>query len=163
MAQVPAYAGFVVEELPLERFRKRWLTGLERDGIRVGLNWTGTRATGYDVAAVDVDRNLAAATNRRAPSQTRSLGPALEPRQRSMTGRASSCIWAIADVAGKSGARLLALSQRRAGCALRRNVLAGGGLRCDVTGYGRPASSPRRRGQAAEARSGSRPRAPLAE
>lgn len=65
VAEVPAYAGFVVEELPLERFRERWLTGLERDGIRVGLNWSGTRATGYDVAAVDVERNLAAATNRR--------------------------------------------------------------------------------------------------
>ncbi len=68
VAHVHAYAGFIVEELPLERFRERWLTGLERDGIRVGLNWSGTRATGYDVAAVDVERNLAAATNRRAPT-----------------------------------------------------------------------------------------------
>ena len=68
VAEVPAYAGFVVEELPLERFRERWLTGLERDGIRVGLNWSGTRATGYDIAAVDVERNLAAATNRRGPT-----------------------------------------------------------------------------------------------
>lgn len=67
VAEVPAYAGFVVEELPLERFRERWLTGLERDGIRVGLNWSGTRATGYDVAAADVERNLAAVSREQVP------------------------------------------------------------------------------------------------
>lgn len=61
VTQVPAYAGFVVEEVPLERFRERWLTGLARDGIRVGLNWSGARATGYDVAAPEVERSLAAA------------------------------------------------------------------------------------------------------
>lgn len=65
LTQVPAYAGFVVEQIPLDVFRERWLSGLETDGIRVGLNWSGTRATGYDIAATDVERNLAAA--RRLP------------------------------------------------------------------------------------------------
>ena len=32
LRQVPAYAGFVVEEIPLDPFRQRWLIGLERDG-----------------------------------------------------------------------------------------------------------------------------------
>lgn len=69
VAHVPAYAGFIVEELPLERFRERWLTGLERDGIRVGLNWSGARATGYDLAPGDVERNLAARSRERAPRE----------------------------------------------------------------------------------------------
>jgi hypothetical protein len=59
--QVEAYAGFTIESIPLEAFRGRWLPGLERDGILVGLNWSGTKATGYDVTAPDVERNLAAA------------------------------------------------------------------------------------------------------
>jgi hypothetical protein len=61
VTQVPAYAGFRVEEILLDPFRERWLSGLEKDGIRVGLNWSGARATGYDIAAADVERNLAAA------------------------------------------------------------------------------------------------------
>ncbi|MFC8192224.1 DUF2750 domain-containing protein [Cellulomonas sp. NPDC057328] len=61
VAQLPAYAGFVVEEVPLNRFRERWLCGLGSDGIRVGLNWSGARATGYDAAAADVERRFAAA------------------------------------------------------------------------------------------------------
>ncbi|WP_251151085.1 DUF2750 domain-containing protein [Cellulosimicrobium sp. Marseille-Q4280] len=61
VTQAPAYAGFVVEQFSLDDFRERWLSGLEGDGIRVGLNWSGTRATGYDIAAADAERNLAAA------------------------------------------------------------------------------------------------------
>lgn len=66
LTQVPAHSGIVVEEISLDRFRERWLRGLERDEIRVGVNWSGTRATGYDIAAADVERNLAAA----GPSST---------------------------------------------------------------------------------------------
>lgn len=60
-AGVPAYEGFVAVEISLPEFRSRWLPGLERDGIRVGVNWSGANATGYDVAAGDVEANLAAA------------------------------------------------------------------------------------------------------
>lgn len=59
IGNVAAYEGFVVFEVSLEEFRSRWLTGLERDGLLVGLNWSGPSATGYDLAAVDVERNLA--------------------------------------------------------------------------------------------------------
>jgi hypothetical protein len=44
--------------LPLDEWRSRWLPGLSRDGILVGLNWSGDRATGYDVTAEDVERNI---------------------------------------------------------------------------------------------------------
>lgn len=60
VAKVPAYAGFEVVELPLNEWRDRWLPGLQRDGVRVGLNWSGARATGFDLAAADVERNLLA-------------------------------------------------------------------------------------------------------
>ncbi len=46
---VPAYAGFKVVAVPLDVFRQRWLPGLARDGLLVGLNWSGDQATGYDV------------------------------------------------------------------------------------------------------------------
>ena len=46
---IPAYAGFRPKELTLEEFQTRWLDGLERDGLLVGINWSGDRAVGYDV------------------------------------------------------------------------------------------------------------------
>lgn len=58
VAQVPAYSGFVLEEISLGRFRERWLPGMHQDGVRVGLNWSGDRATGYDVPADEVGRYL---------------------------------------------------------------------------------------------------------
>ena len=54
VSTVPAYAAFEVVEVPLDAFLTRWLPGLERDGLRVGLNWSGSRATGYDMAPPDV-------------------------------------------------------------------------------------------------------------
>ncbi len=60
VAKVPAYAGFEVVGLPLAEWRSRWLPGLQSDGIRVGLNWSGETATGFDLSAEDVERNLAA-------------------------------------------------------------------------------------------------------
>lgn len=53
-ASVPAYAGFEVVALPLNEWRERWLPGLTRDGLRVGLNWSGARATGYDYTPEEV-------------------------------------------------------------------------------------------------------------
>jgi hypothetical protein len=59
IASVPAYAGFRPRELTLEEFRTRWLDGLERDGLLVGINWSGASATGYDVEPHDVRQWLA--------------------------------------------------------------------------------------------------------
>jgi hypothetical protein len=49
VAAVPAYAGFEVVELSTTEWRQRWLPRLPRDGILVGLNWSGAAATGYDL------------------------------------------------------------------------------------------------------------------
>jgi hypothetical protein len=60
VATVTAYAGFEVVELPWLVFKDRWVPGLTRDGVLVGLNWSGSRATGYDVSPDDVVRNVEA-------------------------------------------------------------------------------------------------------
>jgi hypothetical protein len=58
VGSVPAYAGFQPHQLSLAEFCERWLPGLERDGLRVGLNWSGERATGYDIFPADVLRRI---------------------------------------------------------------------------------------------------------
>ena len=60
VASAAAYAGFELVEIALHTWREDWLTGLDRDGVLVGLNWAGERAQGYDVASADVLRSLAA-------------------------------------------------------------------------------------------------------
>ncbi len=62
IANVPAYVAFVPDELDLTTWRTRWLPGLQRDGLLVGLNWTGPRATGYDFTSDEVLARLAAAS-----------------------------------------------------------------------------------------------------
>ena len=57
---VDAFAEFAAEAIPLDVWRERWLTGLDKDGVHVGLNWSGSRATGFDLPAADVKRNLSA-------------------------------------------------------------------------------------------------------
>ena len=57
---VDAYNGFEPVQLALDAWRSRWLPGLAEDGIRVGLNWSGARAIGYDLDPRDVERSLAA-------------------------------------------------------------------------------------------------------
>lgn len=46
---VPVYENFLTFEITLEKFLASWLTGLEEDGLYVGVNWSGKRATGYDI------------------------------------------------------------------------------------------------------------------
>lgn len=52
--QVSAYHGFQPHRLELDEFLGQWLSGLEEDGLRVGLNWSGKRATGYDYTPAEV-------------------------------------------------------------------------------------------------------------
>lgn len=61
VSTVAAYADFEVVEVPLDQFLSRWLPGLERDGLRVGINWSGPRATGYDLAPSEIQKRLQAA------------------------------------------------------------------------------------------------------
>jgi Protein of unknown function (DUF2750) len=46
---VQAYRDFEPVEIGLNEFVERWLPGLERDGLRAGVNWSGNRAIGYDL------------------------------------------------------------------------------------------------------------------
>jgi hypothetical protein len=51
---VAAYNGMTITELSLDDWKGRWLPGLERDQLLVGLNWSGASATGYDVSPAEV-------------------------------------------------------------------------------------------------------------
>jgi Protein of unknown function (DUF2750) len=65
---VPPYAGFEPVEIPLTDWRSRWLPDLADKGARIGLNWSGMRATGDDVESdVDVCSDIATAKVRSQP------------------------------------------------------------------------------------------------
>jgi hypothetical protein len=51
---VAAFRGFDVVEIPVDDWLDSWLPGLQRDGLLVGVNWAGARATGFDLAPVQV-------------------------------------------------------------------------------------------------------------
>ena len=51
---VAAYRGFDVVEIPVDDWLDSWLPGLQRDGLLVGVNWAGARATGFDMAPTQV-------------------------------------------------------------------------------------------------------------
>lgn len=61
---VPAYSGFEPEEIPLADFLDNWLPDLERDGLLIGVNWSGPSARGYDVEARDVAQAVRAVAAR---------------------------------------------------------------------------------------------------
>lgn len=63
ISNVAAYRGFEPFEIDLAAFMSRWLPGLARDGLMVGVNWSGNRATGYDVEPNGVLAALAAAAD----------------------------------------------------------------------------------------------------
>lgn len=60
IATVDAYADFEPIEVELDEWRSRWLPGLTEDGLLVGLNWSGNRATGYHVEPAEVQAALRA-------------------------------------------------------------------------------------------------------
>jgi hypothetical protein len=57
---VPAYGGFEPEELTWADFCKSWANDLAGSGLLVGVNWSGPRARGYDLAPADLVRNVEA-------------------------------------------------------------------------------------------------------
>jgi len=61
---VPAFAGMEPFEITLDEWRTKWLPDLAKHGIRVGLNWSGKRAVGYDLPVADLLRNLTAHEDR---------------------------------------------------------------------------------------------------
>jgi hypothetical protein len=51
---VPGYAGFEPYEISWEDFCAPGVPGLIKDNIKVGVNWSGKRAVGYDIEAKKV-------------------------------------------------------------------------------------------------------------
>ena len=49
ISSVAAYAGFEPFEISWSEFESRWVPGLTKDGLIAGVNWSGARATGYDL------------------------------------------------------------------------------------------------------------------
>ncbi|MFI5936855.1 DUF2750 domain-containing protein [Actinoplanes sp. NPDC051494] len=54
VSTVGAFQGFDVVEIPVSDWLDSWLPGLRRDDVLVGVNWAGTRATGYDLMPAQV-------------------------------------------------------------------------------------------------------------
>jgi len=55
---VPAYAGLSPVEISLDEFMAKWLPGLEKDGLLIGVNWSGARATGYDLEPARLKKSI---------------------------------------------------------------------------------------------------------
>jgi hypothetical protein len=60
VSSVDAYTGFEVTGIPLGEWRSIWLPRLEQDGLLLGLNWSGPRATGYDVKPASAMASISA-------------------------------------------------------------------------------------------------------
>nr|WP_127504463.1 DUF2750 domain-containing protein [Actinoplanes solisilvae] len=52
--QVAAYRGFEVVSVDVDEWLGTWLGRLEADRMLVGVNWSGIRATGFDLPAAQV-------------------------------------------------------------------------------------------------------------
>jgi len=57
---VPAYSTFRADEISWEDFTKKWVPGLTKDNMLVGVNWSGSRATGYDIEPKNVQKSVEA-------------------------------------------------------------------------------------------------------
>ena len=62
IATVAAYRDFTPVEIALDVFLQRWAPSLANDGILVGVNWTGDRATGYDIVPARIAECIASAS-----------------------------------------------------------------------------------------------------
>lgn len=60
IATVDAYQGFRTKVISVGEWERRWLPGIASDGFLVGLNWSGQRASGFDLSPDQVLARLAA-------------------------------------------------------------------------------------------------------
>ncbi|CZF79022.1 hypothetical protein GCE9029_01209 [Grimontia celer] len=60
VSNVPAYYGFEPVAIEWEVFCERWIPGLSRDGLLVGVNWSGKTAKGFDITPAQVKLNIEA-------------------------------------------------------------------------------------------------------
>jgi uncharacterized protein DUF2750 len=56
VAHVVAYRELEIVEVAVEDWLSGWMSSLERDGLMVGVNWAGARATGFDMPPAQVVR-----------------------------------------------------------------------------------------------------------
>ena len=54
----PKYSAYAVSEIPMSEFLGTVLSRLKDEQINIGVNWSGSRLTGYDIAPDDVHRNI---------------------------------------------------------------------------------------------------------
>ena len=55
---VPAYVDFEPYEIQWEDFCSKWVPGLTKDGLLVGVNWSGPRAKGFDLEPEKVQEDV---------------------------------------------------------------------------------------------------------
>jgi hypothetical protein len=55
---VPAYKGFKPIAITWSDFSARWVPGLTKDGLLAGVNWSGKRASGFDVQPEKLRENV---------------------------------------------------------------------------------------------------------
>ncbi len=46
---VEVYRNFTLVAITWEIFKERWIPGLIKDGLLAGINWSGDRASGFDI------------------------------------------------------------------------------------------------------------------
>ena len=72
IASVPAYAMFQPEAVTWADFCEQWVPDYERDGLLIGVNWSGARARGFDIEPERVQQSVQALIDN--PDAT-ALGP----------------------------------------------------------------------------------------
>jgi hypothetical protein len=60
IANAPAYKAFEPVKIEWASFVTKWIPGLAKDGLVVGVNRSGAGALGYDIEPGDVQRNVEA-------------------------------------------------------------------------------------------------------
>ena len=59
---VSAYNGFHTIEITWEDFKEKWGPGLTKDGVLAGVNWSGIKASGYDMSPTELIDNVEASS-----------------------------------------------------------------------------------------------------
>ncbi|MCW7471847.1 DUF2750 domain-containing protein [Leptospira kanakyensis] len=58
IGKADAYSKFEIFEMTLDDFLKNWVPGLIKDNLQIGINWSGKKATGYDINPKLLKNNL---------------------------------------------------------------------------------------------------------
>jgi hypothetical protein len=66
---VPGYAGLVPLGSSWSNFLKIWVKELDRQGVQVGVNWSGPNATGFEFPASVVAGKVQAVAGKKQPNK----------------------------------------------------------------------------------------------